>query len=383
MLIHHSSTRKVHDDDKGIVETIFNGGGRYQEKSGFDSLKTIFENDFKLVSKVRAPGLPFPNSFEELLPYISSCITRVCDEKAVVVVNGDEKNQGDTPAFDQNSVWAILIGGAKLSRGYTIEGLTISYYRRPTGAGDTLMQMGRWFGFRPGYRDLVRLYIGTKEPRGKTFVDLYNAFGAVCRDEESLRHDLMKYSKSALTPKQVPPLVMQHLPQLPPTASNKMFNAEIRSRDFAGEWTEKTIAPTQVNQIKENQLITTKLLNASNFSSLLQISFNNHKGNFRKFNTYIGLSSGEEILGFLQKYTWANDNKAISLEIDYIETMLNQNRLKRWLILLPQLESSEKTNIEGLKINPISIVTRSRVTESRFGVYSEPRHRESANFLSG
>ena len=51
----------------------------------------------------------------------------------------------------------------KLSRGYTVEGLTISYYRRSARTADTLMQMGRWFGFRQGYADLVRLFIGTEE----------------------------------------------------------------------------------------------------------------------------------------------------------------------------------------------------------------------------
>ena len=65
---------------------------------------------------------------------------------------------------DRRNIWKILVGGAKLSRGYTIEGLTVSYYVRLTAQADTLMQMGRWFGFRPGYRDLVRLYVGRASP---------------------------------------------------------------------------------------------------------------------------------------------------------------------------------------------------------------------------
>ena len=52
------------------------------------------------------------------------------------------------------------------------------------------MQMGRWFGFRHNYGDLVRLFIGTDEPldtQGKKRINLYQAFGAVCRDEEAFR----------------------------------------------------------------------------------------------------------------------------------------------------------------------------------------------------
>ena len=52
----------------------------------------------------------------------------------------------------------IAIGGDKLSRGLTLEGLTVSYFLRPSRMYDSLMQMGRWFGYRPGYVDLCLLY---------------------------------------------------------------------------------------------------------------------------------------------------------------------------------------------------------------------------------
>ena len=52
----------------------------------------------------------------------------------------------------------IAVGGDKLSRGLTLEGLSISYYNRPSRMYDTLMQMGRWFGYRPRYLDLCRIW---------------------------------------------------------------------------------------------------------------------------------------------------------------------------------------------------------------------------------
>ena len=58
----------------------------------------------------------------------------------------------------ENGLSVIAVGGNKLARGITLEGLSVSYYLRTTRMYDSLMQMGRWFGYRPGYVDLCRLY---------------------------------------------------------------------------------------------------------------------------------------------------------------------------------------------------------------------------------
>lgn len=58
--------------------------------------------------------------------------------------------------------YLILVGGNSLSRGFTLEGLNVSYFTRPTCAADTLMQMARWFGYRPGYEDICRIYLTEK-----------------------------------------------------------------------------------------------------------------------------------------------------------------------------------------------------------------------------
>ena len=109
------------------------------------------------------------------------------DGDPVLIVNSDKdiQDQQKKLDFEADKVWRILVGGTKLSRGFTVEGLTISYFRRKAGQADTLMQAGRWFGFRPGYHDLVRLYI-----RRDHNVDLYEAFEALLLDEEAFRDEL-------------------------------------------------------------------------------------------------------------------------------------------------------------------------------------------------
>src|SRR4029079_4361345 len=124
-----------------------------------------------------------------------------------LVVNSDK---AEAPDFSAAPVWKIIVGGNKLSRGYTVEGLTVSYYRRVANTADTLMQMGRWFGFRPGYGDLVRVFLGVAEGRNND-VYLVSLFKEVCRMEERFREQLRRYARHAggerITPKQVPPLI--------------------------------------------------------------------------------------------------------------------------------------------------------------------------------
>src|SRR5262249_23696420 len=158
-------------------------------------------------------------------------------------INGQKES--DTPDFDRDQVWRVLVGGNKLSRGYTVEGLTVSYYRRRADAADTLMQMGRWFGYRAGYSDLVRLFVGREEPKASgEIIDLYKAFEGACRDDIAFRSELERYAglpgDDRIKPVQVPPLVQAHL--LRPTAQNKMYNAKLLATNFGGDYREPTVA---------------------------------------------------------------------------------------------------------------------------------------------
>lgn len=61
--------------------------------------------------------------------------------------------------FKEVGARVIVIGGYVLSRGLTLEGLMISYFSRRSSAYDSLLQMCRWFGYRPNYEDLCRVYM--------------------------------------------------------------------------------------------------------------------------------------------------------------------------------------------------------------------------------
>ncbi|TPW75733.1 Z1 domain-containing protein [Schumannella soli] len=111
----------------------------------------------------------------------------------------------------------ILIGGDVLSRGLTLEGLQVSYFVRQPGSADTLLQMGRWFGYRPGYEDLVRIWIPRK------VVEIFGNVAAMNRD---LREDLMEMQANELTPRQFG-LKIRLIPEIAIVAANKRRAAEV------------------------------------------------------------------------------------------------------------------------------------------------------------
>ena len=89
---------------------------------------------------------------------VDAALTDVVADVQVRMINGTAKDALDYAENQETGLKVIAIGGDKLARGLTLEGLTVSYFLRASRMYDTLMQMGRWFGYRPGYLDLCRLY---------------------------------------------------------------------------------------------------------------------------------------------------------------------------------------------------------------------------------
>src|SRR5262249_21717879 len=88
----------------------------------------------------------------------------------------------------------------------------------------------------------------------------YDAFESVCRDEETFRDELRRYASKReggtwLRPMDVPPLVANHAPWLPPVAKNKMFNAIIKSANFGGEWIERTVVSDEEEALTGNKTL--------------------------------------------------------------------------------------------------------------------------------
>lgn len=142
----------------------------------------------------------------------------------VKVINGaavDALDYWDHP----EGVSAIAIGGDKLSRGLTLEGLSVSYYLRASRMYDTLLQMGRWFGYRPGYVDLCRLY---------TTDELREFYTHITMATQELRQDFDLMAARGMTPREFGLRVRTHPAGLAITAANKMRSVTQMTVSYSG-----------------------------------------------------------------------------------------------------------------------------------------------------
>lgn len=135
----------------------------------------------------------------------------------VMLINGDSPDSLDYQSY-KKGLNVIAVGGDKLSRGLTLEGLATSYFYRNTSMYDTLMQMGRWFGYRDGFADLCRIYLTPMTE---------NYFSHISNATEELRIEFKNMLAADRTPKDFGLKVRTHPGSLLITARNKMRSAEI------------------------------------------------------------------------------------------------------------------------------------------------------------
>ena len=151
----------------------------------------------------------------------------------------------------------IAIGGLSLSRGLTLEGLTVSYFLRNSIMYDTLMQMGRWFGYRTNFEDLCRIYM-TEEASS-----WYAHISSVTRE---LRDEFHRMEKAKMTPIDFGLCVRNHPETLIVTARNKMRTAKpvIRQINLEGRLVETAVLSKAPAVIRDNWDAAVTLIAAAN-----------------------------------------------------------------------------------------------------------------------
>jgi Z1 domain len=184
-------------------------------------LKMLWESDFE----------PTTDSFaedergrklvwDEVEPHLLEAVSRIEARQ----ING---TSADALAYTEHpdGLSVIAVGGDKLSRGLTLEGLSVSYYLRASRMYDTLMQMGRWFGYRPGYLDLCRLY---------TTEELEGWYRDITVANEELLEEFDAMAAAGGTPHQYGLRVRKHPAGLLITAQAKMRNGKEMKLDYSG-----------------------------------------------------------------------------------------------------------------------------------------------------
>jgi hypothetical protein len=167
----------------------------------------------------------------------------------VVVLNSTTGEELDYESKPNRQL--IAVGGNRLSRGLTLEGLTISYFLRTTSMADSLLQMARWYGFRSGYDDLIRIW--TTEVIAQWFVELALV-------EESLRDSITAMNIAGRRPDEMAIRMRAHSDLLL-TSKRKSRMLEKNSRSWSGENPQTILLPLRNSGIlDENVGLTDALL---------------------------------------------------------------------------------------------------------------------------
>jgi hypothetical protein len=216
MLVHTSVKTDVHEGFQPLFRKL-----RAQaltelasdDSSDLDSWRILWEKE-----STRVPAEDWnrtQNTFDEIQVHLHD----VVDETRTVLDNYRSLDRLD---YTKEPVVAIAIGGNTLSRGLTLEGLVVSFFVRGATAYDTLLQMGRWFGFRTGYEDLPRIWMTPT---------LESAFRHISTVEYEMRDDIDRYQRENLTPVDIAVRIRTH-PSLRITA--KMGAAAPTYISYAG-----------------------------------------------------------------------------------------------------------------------------------------------------
>lgn len=162
--------------------------------------------------------------YRKFLPHSDACsvdefftkLQKVIDSVKVRMINSASKDRLDYDNYE-NGLNVLAIGGYSLSRGFTLEGLTVSYLIRNTAMADTLLQMGRWFGYRDQYSDLCKLYIPDAS---------FEWYAFIAQSIEELRSEFSIMEQGGLTPAEFGLKVRTSNTGLLITARNKMYHTD-------------------------------------------------------------------------------------------------------------------------------------------------------------
>lgn len=335
--------KKVEEYCKELCDYIHYGDSETENK-----IKKIWEDNYCV--KTREMRNRFPKYMKGCtdVPWYDlwSEIKRIVAARELVVycINGQSKDALIYKDKEGMPFNVIVIGGDKLSRGLTLEGLTISYFTRTSNTYDTLMQMGRWFGFRPGYLDLCRLFT-TKELRADF------AHISMASEDLAAQFDYMNDIAGA-TPMEFGLRVATH-PDLEITSKNKLRTGTETQSDYSCKLSQTRVFDNAPDKFEQNfETVENLLLNIEKYS-ITPEDYENTHGRVRPGNHFFWQNvPPHDIIDFFENYQTSKSAKRISGKYiaDYIKTINQVGGLSTWTVCLLNIHGTEPDfNIANLK----------------------------------
>ena len=261
-----------------------------------------------------------PTDFEELEPFLAS----EANAAEVVVDHGESEKR--LRYDDDEPTTVIAVGGDTLSRGLTLEGLVVSFFVRESNTYDTLMQMGRWFGYRPGYEDLPRIWMS------RAIRDNFRDLALV---EEDLRQFIRKNITEGITPQDIAPAIRTH-PTMLVVSPLKSRHARVVNVGFAGKGVQTTHfydTETHADLLFDNKAAVQELVSGLTHDTSIPA----RRGNlFRSVPV-------ERILQFLDTYRYPDEGTSRpDLWRKHIEESRKKGRLEKWAVFVRSGDSTRE-----------------------------------------
>ena len=335
MLVHVTRYTSVQDlvgdqveDELRYMEQRLKRGDGQRGGTVVGELEQLFNSDFVPTTADGFPGTGM-QSWAEVEQHLHAAASKI----RVLKINGTARDALEYEEHRKVGLSVVAIGGDKLSRGLTLYGLSVSYYLRATKMYDTLLQMGRWFGYRPGYGDLCRLY---------TTPTLMEWYRRVAAADEELRMDFDRMVAQHASPKTYG-LRVRHDPDgLLVTAPSKMRSGQRYLLSFSGKNPQAiSFAP---GLVASNLAATERLLRQ--LEGQAKPAITSGRVMWRGVDP-------EDIQTFLLGYDRSNDevvqDKAHLLR-SYIKSRVADQELTDWTVALIANGRGPKATINGFEV---------------------------------
>lgn len=247
-----------------------------------EALKKMYEHDFAPTTDNVLNNLDYTDirikkhTWEDVLAELKSATSKIEVRAVHGVKSTAELEYTKIEEIDyklyESGLSIIAVGGSRLARGITLEGLSISYYLRTTKMYDSLMQMGRWFGYRPGYVDLCRIY---------TTQTIYSWFNHITMATEEMRNDFDELTATNRKPKDFRLKVRNHHGLLTITSLSKLYSAGNVEISFSGSNPQTYLLLKDQGSIESNYKSFEKLLQNLGYPEVANIERNRSNSQIR------------------------------------------------------------------------------------------------------
>lgn len=285
-----------------------------------------------------------PIVFDSLIPVFINAIKGI----EIKAINSSTKDSLEYPKNTPKKI--IAVGGNRLSRGFTLEGLTINYFIRVTNYSDALLQMGRWFGYRPGYLDCCKIF---------TTQDSLDKFNDTTRCIEELENEFIKMEEQGKTPENFVLRVRKHPGTLKITRPSILKNA----KEVKWSYQDSLVMTTQLKVDKKN------ILNIwNNFKKNIAPKFNETD---RK-DILMYRTNAREVINILKDQPNNFNDKDPEYLTKFIELCNDSGYLNNWSIALKITGSSKP----GLSKEVIGLNQNLKTANIELAKRSGPKKRD-------